>query len=106
MNERWVCKRCFADNDETDSACRRCGLVRGSESTQADQTTWLEAIFFEICEPSFAGYVGEPWQTSAIYGSMISASEESWGAGDREFVCVLYDPDDTQLTESLRGANP
>ena len=65
----------------------------------------LEAIFFEICEPSFAAYVGVPWETSAIYGSMISPSEDSWGAGDREFICVLYDPEDTQLTESLRGTN-
>ena len=210
MSDRWVCKRCFADNEETDSACQRCGLARGAESTEADKTTWasqtsaaretqpagwqrwlrywwipvlalvlvggylfsarrgddgslasagnvgvddlragdcfnssdedeisdvdgvpctqahewevfalanwegdgtfppdsqLEAIFFEICEPSFAAYVGVPWETSAIYGSMISPSEDSWGAGDREFICVLYDPDDTQLTESLRGAN-
>ena len=208
MSERWVCKRCFADNEETDSACQRCGLVRGAESTEADKTTvaaardahhataglaalaevlvdpvlavalvggylvsarrgddgsltsagnvgvddlragdcfnsgdeseisdvdgvpctqaheyevfalanWqgdgtfppdsqLEEIFFEICEPSFTAYVGEPWETSAIFGSMISPSEESWGAGDREFICVLYDPDDTQLIESLRGAN-
>lgn len=64
----------------------------------------LDAIFFEVCQPSFASYVGEPYETSAIYGSMISPSEESWGAGDREFICVLYDPDNAQLTESLRGA--
>jgi len=210
MNERWVCKRCFADNEETDSACLRCGLARGSESTETDQATWasqagqaqaterpswqrwlrywwvpvllvslvggylfsarrgddgalsaagnlgvddlrvgdcfntadaaeirdvdglpctqaheyevfhlttwegdgtfppdsqLEAIFLEICEPSFEAYVGEPWLSSTIYGSMISPSDESWSDGDREFTCVLYDPDNTQLTESLRGAS-
>lgn len=208
MNERWVCKRCFADNENTDSACQRCGLLRGADATQADQTGWaqaastmparpagwrrlipfwwvavlvvvlaggylfsarraddgslasagnvgvddlrvgdcfnsafdaeisdvdgvpcsqaheyevfatatwegdgtfppdsqMDAIFFEVCEPSFASYVGEPYETSTVFGSMISPSEESWGAGDREFTCVLYDPDDTQLTESLRGA--
>ena len=38
MNERWVCKRCFADNDETAAACHRCGLIRGAESTDADQS--------------------------------------------------------------------
>lgn len=36
MNERWVCKRCFADNEETDSACVRCGLTRGAEATEVD----------------------------------------------------------------------
>ena len=40
MNERWVCKRCFADNDETAAACHRCGLIRGAESTDADQSAW------------------------------------------------------------------
>ena len=211
MSERWVCKRCFADNEETDSACLRCGLVRGAESTEADKTTWAsqaaaprrppnrpagsagcgtggspswpwpswagtcsargvattgrshrpETLASTTCVPAIAStramrtrsatwtafhapwhtsgrssrsrtgratgrsrrtassrpsssrsasprsprYVGEPWETSAIYGSMISPSEDSWGGGDREFICVLYDPEDTQLTESLRGAN-
>ena len=36
---------------------------------------------------------------------MISPSEESWGDGDRSFICVLYDEDDPELTESLQGAN-
>jgi len=209
VNERWVCKRCFADNEETDSNCRQCGLMRGAESTEADRATWasqaapatarqpagwqrllrflwipvlvvalaggyllnarrgddgsltsagnvgvdelragdcfdsgdateisevdgvpctqaheyevflvtswegtgtfppdseLNAIFYDLCEPSFTAYVGAPYETSEIFGTMISPTEESWSAGDREFICVLYDPEDTQLTESLRGA--
>jgi hypothetical protein len=44
VNERWVCKRCFADNEETDSACRQCGLVRGAESTEADRATWASQV--------------------------------------------------------------
>jgi hypothetical protein len=43
VNERWVCKRCFADNDDTTSACQNCGLVRGSEATEADKTGWAAA---------------------------------------------------------------
>jgi hypothetical protein len=35
---------------------------------------------------------------------MISPSEESWGAGDRSFTCLLFDLDDPELTESLAGA--
>ena len=210
MTDRWVCKRCFADNNGTDSACQRCGLIRGAEATPTDQTAWasqggaatttpdpgwrrwirfwwipalaialvvgylttarrgddgslasagnvsveelregdcfnasdaeeisdvdgvpcteaheyevfalsnyegdgtyppdsaLEAIFTQICEPDFEPYVGEPYATSEIYGSMITPSEESWSDGDRAYICVLYDPEDTQLTESLAGAN-
>ena len=40
MNERWVCKRCFADNDDTDPACVRCGLTRGAEAAEQDQAAW------------------------------------------------------------------
>jgi len=40
VTERWVCKRCFASNNEGDSACQRCGLIRGAESTPTDQATW------------------------------------------------------------------
>ena len=40
MNERWVCKRCFADNQDIDSACARCGLARGSEASAEDQAAW------------------------------------------------------------------
>ena len=43
MNERWVCKRCFADNEDSAGACQKCGLIRGSESTGADQTAWTAA---------------------------------------------------------------
>jgi len=210
VTDRWVCKRCFADNNETDAACQRCGMIRGAESTPADQTTWaaqgraaaatpdpgwrrwirfwwipaiaiglgvgylttaqrgddgslstagnvsvddlrvgdcfntvadgeitdvdgvpctqaheyevfslasyegdgtfppdsaLDGIFMQICEPGFEAYVGMPWDTSEIYGSMISPSEESWSSGDRAFTCVLYDPEDAQLTESLAGVS-
>lgn len=209
MSERWVCKRCYADNEETDSACVRCGLLRGAEATESDQASWasqsgtatakrspdwqrwlgylwipvviavvgggflfsarrgddgsltsagnvnvfdlrvgdcfnttddaliadvdgvpctethryevfalanwegdgtfpsdsqLDAIFLEICEPAFAAYVGEPYETSAIYGQMITPSDESWNDGDRAFTCLLFDPEQPQLTESLRGA--
>ena len=211
MSERWVCKRCFTDNEDTDAACQRCGLIRGAETTPTDQTTWassgdavnppqqepgswrrwirfwwipvlvvtlvvgylttarrddagllesagnvsvdelregdcfnsteeteisdvdgvpcteahqyevfaiathegdgtfppdteLEAIFVEVCEPEFEPYVGAPYATSEIFGQMISPSEESWGSGDRSFICLLADPEDDALTESLAGA--
>lgn len=209
MSERWVCKRCFADNEETDAACRNCGLTRGAESTPSDQAAWeahggavvvaeqpawrrwirfwwipallvalavgyltsarrddvgslasagsvsvdelregdcfnggeqeeitevagvpcsepheyevfalathegaatfpsdaeFEPIFFEVCEPEFEPYVGAAWEASAIGASMISPSEESWAAGDRSFICVLYDDANDALTEPLAGS--
>ena len=212
MTNRWVCKRCFADNDETNFACHRCGLARGAEATATDQAAWaaqggaaptaqseqpawqkwarywwipvlvvalgagylfsarrgddgsltaagnvsvddlragdcfnagdeeeisdvdgvpcsepheyevfavttyegdgtfpseaeFDAIFTQVCEPPFQQYVGEPYETSAIYGTMITPSEESFSDGDREYICVLYDPDNAAITSSLRNAN-
>lgn len=209
MSDRWVCRRCFADNEESDAVCARCGHARGADATIEDQRAWaaetgatpigeeppawrgwlrfwwipaiaiflavgylttarrdddgalssagrvpvndlragdcfntdeedeisdvdgvpctepheyevfavdtheadalpseaeLETVFSSICLSEFDGYVGAPYDTSAIYASMISPSEGSWADGDRTFTCVLYDPEDAELTESLRGA--
>jgi hypothetical protein len=214
VNERWVCKRCFADNDETNSTCQRCGLLRGAEATQADQTGWaaqhaaaaptaapawqrwirfwwipaivivlvvgylttarrgdegtiesggtvnvdelrtgdcfnsdeeeisdvdgvpcdephayqvfaivthdaatyptddeMSEVFRTKCVPPFETFVGADYDSSEIFGQMITPSEDSWADGDRSFVCVLYEPDPNDaaqnavLTESLEGAN-
>jgi hypothetical protein len=219
VNERWVCKRCFADNDETDAACHRCGLIRGAESTDADQTTWaaspqpevaagggggggllrqllrfwwipaaaialgvgyfttaqrgddgslstagnvtvtdlqvgdcfnaaeiaseeeaeigevdgvpcdephafevfavadysgsaypatqeaFETAFNEVCVPPFESYVGIPIESSLLWVSAITPTEEGWNSGDHEFICHVYEEGAPMLTESLRGAS-
>lgn len=209
MNERWVCKRCFADNEDVNSTCQRCGLIRGAEATPADQSAWnagqateetpkpqagwqkwikfawipvlvavlvvgylnsprrgsegglenaakisvtdlrvgdcfnageeteisdvdgvpcthahayevyhvadreastfptddeLDGIFADLCVANFQAYVGAPYETSEIYASMITPSEASFGDGDREYVCYLFDLADDALTSSQRGA--
>jgi len=219
VDERWVCKRCFADNDETVAACHRCGLIRGAESTDADQTAWsaspqpeaatdgghggggvlrqllrfwwipaaaialgvgyfttaqrgddgslstggnvtvtdlrvgdcfnsaefseedveigevdgvpcdephafevfavadytgsaypgtdaaFEAAFAEVCIPPFEGYVGVPYESSVLFASAITPTEEGWSSGDHEFICHLHEEDATQISGSQRGAN-
>lgn len=206
MSERWVCKRCFADNEEANAACRRCGLIRGAESTEtgwaaqaasgpgAQPAGWrrwirfwwipalavvlvvgylanarrdgggaleaagtlsvadlragdcfgssdeteisdvhgvpcteaheyqvfavsnheaasypgdpeMDAIFASVCQAPFETFVGASYETSELWGSMITPSEESWSEGDRSFICILYDPEEPQLTDSMEGAN-
>jgi hypothetical protein len=211
VNERWVCKRCFADNDESNSTCQRCGLLRGADATQADQAGWagqpsttpapgwrrwirlwwipalvivlavgyfasarrddqgaiasggtvdvndlrsgdcfntdeeeikevdgvpcdephayqvfavvthdatafptddeMGEVFRTKCVPPFEEFVGTDYDTSELYGQMITPSEDTWADGDREFICVLYEPDpnndalNLDLTESMEGAN-
>jgi hypothetical protein len=208
VTERWVCKRCFADNDETNASCHRCGLLRGADASTADQAGWsaaaatatseppawrrwirfwwvpalaivllvgylttarrndqgtletagnvsvndlragdcfnsgdetsisdvdgvpctephefqvfavatheepafpsdaqMDGIFEEECIGPFEAFVGLAYAESALHGSMITPSEESWADGDRVFVCVLHDPGDATLTSSMEGAN-
>ena len=210
MNERWVCKRCFVDNEASQAACHQCGLLRGAEATEADQSGWsgpsgsgaataepagwrnllrfwwmpliaivlavgyfanarrnadgvlevagtlsvtdlrpgdcfnsdeeteitdvdgapcteaheyevfaigsheadaypgeaeMDGVFVSLCEASFDAFVGVPYADSELWASMITPSDESWGDGDRDFTCILYDPEDSQLTNSMEGAN-
>jgi len=60
MNERWVCKRCFADNDDTSSTCHRCGLIRGAEATGEDQASWAASAAGQPGAP--AGDSRPAWQ--------------------------------------------
>lgn len=196
MTDRWVCKRCYADNEGSATSCVRCGLQRGADVSQQAQEAWqaqaqpaepapawrgllryawipvvgivlvvgfllsqgqrdlqnlapgdcfdaadaetiteidagpctepheyeafhvttvsgdtfpsraqLEETFTAECLPAFETYVGVPYQDSEIYAEMITPSEESWADGDRTVVCILYEPENTQLTASLRNAN-
>lgn len=61
MNERWVCKRCFADNQETDAACTRCGLLRGADATHADQGAWATAASTPEKRPGWQGLLRFWW---------------------------------------------
>lgn len=210
MNERWVCKRCFADNESTDAVCTRCGLTRGAEATATDQASWstetatatpppaagwtkwlklwwipalaivlvvgyiasarrdasgeienpgsvsvtdvrsgdcfnlgedeeisdvdgipcsqphlyqafhvadhetstfptdaeFDAIFASVCLPRFEPFVGTSYDESVLFASMITPSQSSFDDGDREYICVLYepDPDDPAQAVAVSGS--
>jgi hypothetical protein len=199
MNERWVCKRCYADNEGEATSCARCGLPRGAEVTPQAQQEWqaqaqpgqpaqpvpawrgllrfawipvvavvlvigffaqqgardLENLAvgdcfdtgdtevltevdskecdephqYEVvhvatwtgpddtypsgtaqddfiateCLPAFAQYVGTDFETSSLFMTTITPSEESWADGDRAFVCAAYDRDNP-LNSSVRDS--
>ena len=212
VNERWVCKRCFADNQGEAATCARCGLARGSESTDADRQQWasaaglpdptggdqpawrgllrfwwvpvllitlgvgwftaarrgddgalsgagtvqvddlragdcfnageeteisdvhgvpcdephayevfavqtygggalpasdaqLETVFGELCVPPFQTYVGTAYQTSELWASFVTPTEDGWNDGDREFICYLFEEDESTMTRSMAGAS-
>ena len=84
MSERWVCKRCFADNEAGDGSCRQCGLTRGSEATAADQATWAAART-EVAQPSTRPAWLRYWWVpvlaiALIVGYVVSVRRDDSGA--------------------------
>jgi hypothetical protein len=86
VNERWVCKRCFADNEEADSGCRQCGLQRGAESTEADRATWATqaAAAGEGPRPGWQRWVRFWWIPALaivlLVGYLVSARRDDAGS--------------------------
>lgn len=55
-----------------------------------------------LCLPAFEQFVGEPYLESRFDFSYYYPTEESWANGDREVLCVIYDPEGP-VTGSLAG---
>ena len=64
----------------------------------------IDEFAFEECEGEFEGYVGSDYAESIYYINYLTPSEDTWEEGDREVVCVLYDPEDDELTGSARDS--
>lgn len=57
----------------------------------------------ERCLAEFESFVGIGYDESELYVEFLTPSEDSWGEGDREVLCTVYDP--SGPTEGgLRGA--
>ncbi|MDO7881433.1 septum formation family protein [Salinibacterium soli] len=54
------------------------------------------------CEAEFAGYVGIAYEESTLGYAYYYPTEESWASGDREILCLVYDPAG-QVEGSLAG---
>jgi len=55
-----------------------------------------------LCLPEFERFVGEPYLESRFDFSYYYPTEQSWATGDREVLCVIYDPEGL-ITGSLAG---
>jgi len=56
------------------------------------------------CVEAFAGFVGVPWEQSALSISWMQPSPDTWEADDREVLCVVFE-DGVDTTGSLEGSN-
>ena len=57
----------------------------------------------DFCSTEFDSFVGIPLEQSTLSYSYYFPTPESWAAGDREILCVVYDPAG-DVTGSLQGA--
>lgn len=64
----------------------------------------LQAQAVELCTTEFQTYIGLAYEESALDFTWLQPTAESWDQGDRELVCLVYDPAGP-VTGSLQGAN-
>ena len=58
-----------------------------------------------LCGPAFTDFVGAPYQEGTGYDySYYTPTQDSWNAGDREVMCVAFDPSGAQVTGTLKGS--
>ena len=90
-----------------------CADAHDSEAYYAEDLTdgdfpgldSIAASAEQICAPQFETFIGLPDADSIYTYSYYYPTEESWGAGDREILCVAYSDDLSQVTGSLKGIN-
>jgi hypothetical protein len=76
-------------------------LVTDSAFPGADA---LETQAFDKCDAAFGDYVGIPYADSTLNYSYLAPTAETWAQGDREIVCLIFDPEAEQTTGSLAAS--
>lgn len=72
------------------------GVFPGDEALQT------EAL--DRCGAVFGDFVGIPYADSALDYSYVSPTEDTWAQGDREILCLIFDPVAGQTTGSLAAS--
>ena len=78
-------------------------LMTGTRKWPGDDA--VDAAAEATCNDAFASYVGVPFEQSRLETDFYTPDPTGWSAGDRRLICLVYDPDDTSLTRSLRGSH-
>jgi Septum formation len=75
-------------------------LPDGPYPSDPEVELWLDAN----CLPAFNEYVGIDYNSSVLVALPITPTEDGWDDGDHSVQCALRDPENPELTESLRDA--
>jgi Septum formation len=65
----------------------------------------MDDFAYTSCLPAFGSYIGLAYERSRYELTYVTPTEDSWNEGDHAVQCAAYDPTNTELTASLRGAN-
>lgn len=77
------------------------------ELTQFQSYPGLQAIEdagISECLDLFAGFVGVEYDASVLDIVYLTPTQESWGQGDRDVTCAVYDISGERLTGSMKGS--
>jgi hypothetical protein len=64
----------------------------------------MAAFADDQCLEQFRGYVGRRYEDSNLDIADLRPTARSWNAGDRTFVCFVYDQDFNDLTGTVKGS--
>jgi hypothetical protein len=78
-------------------------LLTGTRKWPGDDA--VDASAQAKCQAAFASYVGVPFEQSRLETDYATTDRAGWSAGDHRLICLVYDPDDSSLTRSLRGSH-
>jgi hypothetical protein len=59
----------------------------------------------DYCDPAFGHYIGKDVDDSDLDYDWLLPTEDAWRSGDRTVQCAAYDPNNSLLKGSLRGAH-
>ena len=57
----------------------------------------------ELCVAAFDDYLGIAYEDSLYEFGWLVPTVASWGSGDREVICFIYDPTFAKITGSVQG---
>jgi hypothetical protein len=64
----------------------------------------MENFAGQECLPAFASYVGTTYDESALNFFYFAPGQDAWDDGDRSVQCAAFDPENAELTSSLKNA--
>lgn len=109
---------CFNRKDPAASAANEVDAKRCDEKHQFEllaiatmpagdypTDSQMKAFVGDHCLPAFATYIGRSYDQSQLDMYWYYPTTDGWGHGDHVIQCAVYDPLDSNLTTSLKGAD-